>query len=206
MNESSTQLDTAAGRLVGSLTLVSSSPQRSMLLREGGYDFQVVPPRLHEPDEKSPALTPAQHAQALAYFKARSVADQYPDRLLLGADTVVAVGNDLYGKPADRDDAAAILRVLTSTPHHVITGIALLHPASDRRLIADAVTRVIMRPMSDVALGKYLDSGAWQGKAGAYGLQAGGDAFVESLEGSYSNVIGLPMELLARLLTRIEQM
>ncbi len=205
MNEVIEKTNASADGLLATLTLVSSSPQRRNLLREAGYRFRIIEPRLHEPDDrdKSPNLTPAQHAQALAYFKARSVADENPDCLLLGADTVIAVGNDVFGKARDRDDAARILRVLTTTPHQVITGVALLHPAGDRRLIAHAATRMVMRPMSDEQLEGYLDSGAWEGKAGAYGLQAGGDAFVERIEGSYSNVIGLPMELLARLLQRI---
>jgi len=189
-----------AGPLPASLTLVSNSPQRIELLRQAGYRFDVVRPRLHEPEEKPQRLSAAQHAQALAYFKARSVADQLHDRLLLGADTVVAVGGQVLGKPAGRDDARRMLRLLTRTPHEVITGVALLAPALDRRVIADEVTRVTMRPLSDEELETYLDGGAWRDKAGAYGLQAGADAFVDRIDGSYSNVIGLPLELLARLL------
>jgi septum formation protein len=93
-----------------------------------------------------------------------------------------------------------MVSILTRRPHQVITGIALLAPALDRRIIADDVTTVYMRPIPEAELEAYLDSNAWQGKAGAYGLQAGADAFVERIEGSFSNVIGLPMELLSRLL------
>jgi len=191
------------GELLNSLTLVSNSPQRAKLLREAGYRFQVVPPRLNEPQDISANRSAAQHAQALAYYKARSVADELPDRLLLGADTIVAVGDEILGKPAGRDDARRMLRRLTTTPHCVITGIALLAPALDRRLIADEVTHVTMTLVTDRQLESYLDSGAWQNKAGGYGLQAGGDAFVDHIDGSYSNVIGLPMELLARLIQLI---
>ncbi|MCG3179157.1 MAG: Septum formation protein Maf [Phycisphaerae bacterium] len=199
----STTIDNAAAgprEGLASLTLVSNSPQRAMLLRQAGYRFEVVPPALHEPEARSPKLTPAEHAQALAYFKARSVADRYPDRLLLGADTIVAVGDEVLGKPAGRDDARRMLRLITSAPHRVITGVALLAPMQGHRVIADAVTEVFMRPLADGEMEAYLDSGAWQDKAGAYGLQAGADAFVQRIDGSTSNVIGLPMELLERLL------
>jgi len=190
--------------LVETLTLVSASPQRAQLLRDAGYRFEVVRPRLHEPEEKSRKITPAEHAQALAYFKARSVADQFPERLLLGADTIVAVGEQTLGKPADRDEARRMLELITRTPHQVITGVALLAPRQDHRVIADEVTRVTMRPLVDEELERYLDGGGWVGKAGAYGLGAGGDAFVERIDGSHSNVIGLPLELLARLLAQFE--
>jgi septum formation protein len=186
--------------LIEKLVLVSHSPQRVELLRQAGYRFDVVTPAFEEPRHKPPHLTPAQHVQAMAFFKAASVAEHYPDQLLLGADTVVSVGADLFGKPVDRADARRILSILTRRPHQVITGIALLAPALDRRVIADDVTTVTLKPMSDAALEAYLDTNAWQGKAGAYGLQAGADAFVERIEGSYSNVIGLPMELLGRML------
>jgi len=205
MDESAVmQSDATAGSLLASLTLVSNSPQRAQLLREAGYRFDVVSPKLPEPEEKPAKLTAAQHAQAQAYFKARSVAEKYPDRLLLGADTLVAAEDKVFGKPADRDDARRMLDVLTHTPHQVTTGIALLAPALDRRVIAHAVTQVTMRPMSDEQMAAYLDTDAWREKAGAYGLQAGADAFVESIDGSYSNVIGLPLELLGRLLRQFE--
>jgi septum formation protein len=204
---SSSVKETAAGLggLIESLTLVSASPQRAQLLRDAGYRFEVVRPRLHEPEEKSRKITPAEHAQALAYFKARSVAEQFPDRLLLGADTVVAVGDELFGKPADRDEARRMLDVLTHTPHQVITGVALLSPMHGHRVIADEVTRVTMRPMDDEEMSRYLDGEGWVGKAGGYGLGAGGDDFVERIDGSYSNIIGLPLELLGRLLAQFEK-
>jgi septum formation protein len=192
------------GRRAMTLTLVSSSPQRAQLLRDEGYEFEVVSPALDEPSEKSPRLTPAQHAQALAYYKAASVAEKYPNSLLLGADTIVVANGKIFGKPADADDARRILSILTTTPHEVITGVALLAPADVHRVIADEVTRITMRPMEAAQLDAYLASGVWRGKAGGYGLQAGGDEFVESIDGSYSNVIGLPMELLGRLLDQFD--
>ncbi len=196
--------DTCVNNLLASLTLVSTSPQREQLLREAGYRFAIAPPRLHEPQAQREHSTPAQLAEALAFFKVSSVADELPDRLLLGADTVVATGTAIFGKPADRDDARRMLRTLTSTPHQVITGVALLAPAIHHRLIAHAVTELVMQPMSPAQLEAYLDTGVWQGKAGGYGLQTGGDPLVTRIDGSFSNVIGLPLELLARMLEQFK--
>lgn len=186
------------------LTLVSKSPQRADLLRRAGYAFDIVSPAYHEPEHCPPSLTPARFAQALAYYKAASVADRLADRLLLGADTLVVADGQLFGKPADRDDARRMLRILTRTPQQVITGVALLAPERNWRVIADEVTHVCMRPIDDEELERYLDSGGWRDKAGAYGIQAGADAFVERIDGSFSNVIGLPMELLARLIEQFQ--
>jgi septum formation protein len=121
----------------------------------------------------------------------------------VAADTVVAVEGQIFGKPADREDARRILQVLTRTPHVVVTGVAILDVAGDRRLISHDKTRVFMRPMSESELSAYLDSGQWAGKAGAYGVQDAADAFVERLEGSFTNVVGMPMELLADMLGRM---
>lgn len=187
------------------LLLASQSPRRAMLLREEGIPFDVVNPRYEEPQPFGRALHPAELAEALSYYKARSVAGEHPGRVILGADTVVAMGDQLFGKPADRDDAARILTSLGGTTHQVITGVTLLCPADDRRLIRHDVTRVTMRRMSDDELRAYLDSGEWEGKAGAYGIQDTADQFVEHTEGSFSNVVGLPIELLRTMLAEIEQ-
>jgi septum formation protein len=117
-------------------------------------------------------------------------------------DGRVSLDGRLVGKPADRDQARRILSTLAGTTHQVISGVTLYQPAADRRLIEHAVTYVTMRPMSDAELEGYLDTGEWQGKAGAYAIQEHADAFVTRTEGSFTNVIGLPMELLAEMLVR----
>lgn len=181
------------------LVLASSSPRRAELLRESGYRFTVRVPPFAEPDEMRPHVDPIQHAQSLAYFKARSIADTDPRDTVLAADTISVLDGRIFGKPADRDDARRILKRLSGTTHCVITGVVLLQPETDRRLIRSAVSTIRMRPIDDAALTMYLDSGRWQGKAGAYGIQDHGDQFVESYEGSFSNIIGLPMELLGEM-------
>lgn len=181
------------------LILASSSPRRRQLLAEAGLQFQVVAPPLPEPNQQSEGLSPAEHAEALAYFKARAVADLHPDALVLGADTVVAAAGRLLGKADDPEQARAMLESLSGTRHQVITGVALLGPGG-KRLITSDVTWVTMRKMTGQEIQAYVDSGEWVGKAGAYAIQMTADRYVEKLEGSFSNVVGLPMELVTRLL------
>ncbi|MCK6455650.1 MAG: Maf family protein [Phycisphaerae bacterium] len=184
------------------LILASASPRRAELLREAGYEFRVVTPPLHEPDPAHPHVDPLLHAEALAYFKARAVATDHPGAVVLGADTIVVVEHDVIGKPEDRADAGRILRRLAGTTHRVITGVALVHLAESRRVLRHDATSVVMRPLTDADIETYLDSGEWQGKAGAYGIQDHGDAFVERIEGSYTNVVGLPVDIVGLLLER----
>lgn len=181
------------------LILASVSPRRADLLRAAGYRFTIVQPPLKEPDERHPHVDVASYAESLAFFKASSVADKHPDATILAADTITVLGDDIFGKPADREDAKRTLRALSGTLHSVITGVALLHPRSERRLIDHAVTKVLVRPLEGAMIEAYLDTGHWQGKAGAYGIQDDGDPFVAKVEGSFSNVVGLPMELLGRM-------
>ena len=107
------------------LVLASSSPRRRLLLADAGFDFEVVAPAMAEPADLGGSLSPAGRAEALAYFKARSVADRYGGACVLGADTLVAAGGQVFGKPADRREAEAMLGRLAGTRHTVITGVAL---------------------------------------------------------------------------------
>jgi len=174
-------------------------------MREHGYRFEVARPTVEEPAHCGAGVPPAHVAEALSYFKARSVAQALPEGLIVAADTVAAVGGEVFGKPADRDDARSILTRLSGTAHDVITGVTLLDAATGRRDIRHDVTRIVMRPLGDDEMEAYLDSGQWQGKAGAYGIQDHGDRFVERIEGSFTNVVGLPMELLAIMLAGFEK-
>lgn len=186
------------------LVLASSSPRRAELLREAGYRFTVVEPPMAEPDERHPHVEPASFAKSLAYFKARSIADTNPADSILSADTISVLGNEVFGKPADRDDARRILARLCGTSHHVITGVVLLHPETDQRLMGHAVSTIHMRRLPEDAIESYLDTGQWQGKAGAYGIQDQGDVFVERYDGSFTNIVGLPLELIHDMFERWE--
>jgi len=185
--------------------LASRSPRRRQLLEQAGYRFRVVPPPLPEPTCAALEAEPARLAEALAYFKARAVSLRLPGEVVLGADTVVACGGRLLGKADTAEEARQMLSTLSGTRHAVVTGLALLVPArgaglAPRRHLASETTYVTMRPLSEEEIGRYVASGEWRDKAGAYAIQESADAFVQRLEGSFSNVVGLPMDLLARLL------
>ncbi len=187
------------------LILASGSPRRFQLLSDNGYDFEVIVPAIDEPAEEAHEVPPAMYAEALSYYKARCVAQMVDatDAVILGADTVVAHAGRIFGKPTDEDDARFILSSLAGTTHEVISGVTVLRPATDQRLIGHEVTRVTMRPMPPEVMDRYIASGAWEGKAGAYGIQDHGDAYVECMEGSFTNVVGLPMSLVGRLLNSV---
>ena len=181
------------------LILASASPRRSELLRQAGYSFSAVVPPVGEPGPPPAGLSACQQAEAAAYFKARSVLEMGFVGPVLGADTVVALGGKVLGKPADEADARGMLRTLSGTRHEVITGVAILWRIGRRRIASDR-TYVTMRRMTPEELDSYIASGEWVGKAGAYAIQETADRFVERVEGSFSNVVGLPLELVRRML------
>jgi septum formation protein len=141
---------------------------------------------------------PVAYAVHTAWLKANAVVDA--GTIVVGADTIVAHDNAIIGKPADRADAERILRLLSGTEHRVITGLCLVVPSIRVSLVDHVVTPVSMRTLSEAELSQILDSGLWEGKAGAYGIQDNGDPFVTTRGGSVTNVIGLPMERLAQML------
>jgi len=182
------------------LILASASPRRCELLAQVYPRICVVPCTLPEPTRRSDHVLPEQWVLALAYFKARAVARQHPDGWVLGADTMVVCDGQLLGKPRDREDARRMLELQARVVSVVLTGVCLLRRRPEqRRLLAVDQTRVWMRDDA-AAREAYLHSGDWVGKAGAYGIQDVGDRLVERIEGSFSNVVGLPLELVARLL------
>ena len=185
------------------LILASASPRREQLLRQAGYDFTVVPPTVEEPlPNQSNAHAAPMWAEALAYLKACSVAQNHPRAIIIGADTLVTHSDNIIGKPKDQADARRILSTMFGGRNQVITGLALLCPALDRRIITHVSTTIVMRPMDQCELDRYIASGAWRDKAGAYALQQGGDKFVQTINGSQSNIVGLPIEKLTELLSQ----
>ncbi len=183
------------------LVLASASPRRAVLMEEAGFEVEIIPPPMDEPVLDATIMAPSRIAEALAEYKARSVTALIDDAWVLAGDTVVAHEGRIFGKPADRDDARKILSALGGTSHQVITGVALLDADSPRRLVRHDVTTVAMRSLLEAELEAYLDTGAWAGKAGAYGIQDRGDAFIERIDGSFTNVVGFPMELVQQMLT-----
>ena len=184
------------------LVLASASPRRRELLKQLGRPFQVIAP---DADESLPeGASPARAAEELATRKAESVAALLHEGLVLGADTLVAAGARIVGKPRDRAHAIEILEMLNRQRHFVITGICLIDVRSRRRRVASERTAVVMRSMTRAQIEAYVDSGEAMGKAGAYAIQETGDRFVELVEGSLSNVVGLPMERVRQLIDELE--
>lgn len=184
------------------IILASASPRRRQLLEKIGIRFEVVTADLRELDEVS-SLHPApiDLARENARLKAAGVAKHRPDRWVLGADTVVALKERLFGKPASLDEARVFLRALSGRTHEVITACALRTPGGEEELFHD-VSFVTFQVLSDETIASYLSEVKVLDKAGAYALQERGEWIVERVEGSRDNVIGLPTELLEKVFKR----
>ncbi len=176
------------------LVLASGSPRRSELLSAAGIDFTV---RVADVDETLlPNELPRDYVVRLSREKALAVAAD--GELVLGADTTVVVLNEIIGKPRDAKDAERMLRLLSGKWHEVLTGVSL---ASNGKVTSEvAVTRVKFAKLNDQEIGWYVASGEPMDKAGAYGIQGYAARFVERIEGSYSNVVGLPVQMVYRML------
>jgi len=181
-----------------SLILASASPRRRQLLSEAGYRFAVQAANIDE-DDVPPNLSPADLAEYLARRKAAVVAAQFPDDVVLAADTVVAHGQVILGKPGHPADAERMLRLLGGTVHSVITGVAVVCITTNFSRHTRVISTVHMRPLSEAEIADYLASGEWKGKAGGYGIQDP-DPFVTRTSGSHTNIVGLPMEAAVELL------
>ncbi|MFO1210327.1 MAG: Maf family protein [Amaricoccus sp.] len=171
------------------LILASASPRRRALLAQVG----LAPDAVHVPEiDETPARGELPRALALRLACAKAqAAEADPGDVVLAADTVVAVGRRLLGKPADAAEAAAFLRLLSGRRHLVVTAVAVRRgPALRSRVVTTAVR---FRPLDDAAIAGYLASGEWQGKAGGYAIQGRAGGFVPWIGGSYSNVVGLPL-------------
>lgn len=176
------------------LILASASPRRMELLRELGLHFKVIPSDASEVHHEQ--LTAGEAAQINAYRKARAVAKKYPDALVLGADTLVALETTLFGKPASLEEAYQMLEQLQGQTHQVVTAICLLQLRERRQRVFIESTSVTFRPLDAVKIRRYLNRVNPLDKAGAYAIQEQGDLLVEKIAGSYSNVVGLPVERL----------
>lgn len=182
------------------LVLASTSPRRRQLLTDAGYVFQAVTPKVDESTFPRTAQSTRGYAEELARAKAQSVAPDYPDALVIGADTLCDLDGEVIGKAADAHEAEQITRKLFSKPHLVITGLALIRLCKGIEIVCSDVTTVYPRHLTESQITEHVASGVWEGKAGAYAIQEVGDTFVERIEGSFTNVMGMPMELLRRLI------
>jgi septum formation protein len=179
------------------LILASGSPARRDLLARAGYRFEVLPANIDEPSGEGfpDARSLVQHT---AWLKAAAVAPRVDKGIVLAADTVGWLHGRVIGKPADEADARRILRLLAGTEHELWTGVCLWRRPDNFQLAWQEVSRVAMAPLSNEELDAYLSTRTWQGCSGAYAIQEDDDPYVRVVEGSTSNVIGLPMETTAR--------
>jgi len=181
------------------LILASSSPRRIELLRRLGLDFEVVKPlwetRVIDDD-------PVEVAELTALEKARAVAGGFTEGLVIGADTIVVIDDEILGKPRDGEEARLFLRKLSGRVHRVITGIAVVDAGRGREEVDHEVTEVKFKELSEEEIELYIASGEPFDKAGGYGIQGLGSLFVEWIKGDYFNVVGLPIYRLSLLLRR----
>lgn len=176
------------------LVLASTSPQRRAILEQLGIAFEAVAPRYveHDPPDADPVELVTEHARG----KARSV--HRPGATTLGVDTTVHLGQRIYAKPRDEDDARAMLRELSGRTHAVLSGLCLI--TQDAETVEHAETLVTFKGIDDATVDRYVASGEWTGRAGGYAIQGLGGRLVERIEGDYLNVVGLPGALLVRVL------
>ena len=183
------------------LVLASRSPRRADLLTRAGYEFEIAPADIDE--RLRDGETPAAHVCRLATEKAAVVARDHAEAVVVGADTVVVIDDVVLGKPVDDAEAAGMLSRLSGRTHTVLTGVALHSPGA-QRCEAES-TLVTLRALTGKEVAWYVDSGEQVGKAGAYAIQGRASRFVTHIEGSYANVVGLPIALVERLLRALPQ-
>ncbi len=174
------------------IVLASASPRRAALLRAAGLDFTVAPPAINEVALAGEAPRPM--AERLARAKVSAARPLSSPSLAIAADTVVVVDGTLFGKPRDAADARRMLRRLAGRTHEVITAIALRASPEEEMVCESVTSRVTFASMSEEEIAWYVETGEGADKAGSYALQGIGALFVTSVEGSYTNVIGLPLD------------
>jgi septum formation protein len=178
------------------LLLASTSPQRKAILEQLHIPFDVVAPKYDEETrtDADPLTVVREHARG----KARSVADVAEDRPVVGVDTAVVLEGRIFGKPTHPSAAEQMLEELSGKTHVVVSGLCLLTPGWED--VEHEATQVAFRDLAPRELGTYVATGEWEGRAGGYAIQGRGAALVQSIEGDYLNVVGLPAALLVRLL------
>lgn len=185
------------------IVLASASPRRKDILTQAGYKLIIEKSNIDESQFPTDKIEPCKYAEQLALAKAKDVAVNYPGQIVLGADTIVDYDGVIIGKPADEKEAEEIVCKLFSKPHKVITGVAIVRINDNTEIITNDVTIVYPKKMSPEQIEEHINSGTWKDKAGAYAIQETGDRFVERIEGSLTNVMGLPLELITSLLDKL---
>ena len=176
------------------LILASASPRRAELLKLLQAEFQILPANV--PEVAHEHLSPLEVCQLNAHRKARAVAKKIPDALVLGADTLVFLDNEILGKPRSLRDAEQMLTRLQGRTHQVVTGVCLMHLRNHRERVFAVSTDVLFHPLNKIQICDYLKMIHPLDKAGAYAIQDAGEFIISEISGSFSNVVGLPIEQL----------
>ena len=184
------------------LILASRSPRRYELLKQMGLDFEVIPSRVEE-ENLVQNESPRDHALRLSDAKALDVGRQYPNDWVIGADTIVTINGVILGKPKTGEEALDMLGRLSGQEHHVLSSIAVRHLSKEKAQREAVQTAVKMRTLSQDEMRWYIGTGEPFDKAGAYGIQGIGSFMIESIRGSYTNVVGLPLCELIQMLTKL---
>lgn len=190
---------TSARRLI----LASSSPDRRSMLEKAGYSIEVIPSHVDEPTGQG-FTDPRHYVMTVSWRKAAAVAPKVNDGIIIAADTVGWLDGEVIGKPADVDDARRILTSLSGREHELWTGVVLWRRPDHVQLIWQECTRLFFRALTPAELDAYLATDTWVGRSGAYAIQEKNDPFLSIVEGSLTNVIGLPMESLERHLISLD--
>ncbi|MDD5050918.1 MAG: Maf family protein [Candidatus Pacebacteria bacterium] len=175
------------------IILASGSPRRKEILGRLGIPFEVVPSDFQEFID--PKISPRELAEKLAIGKAKAVAFKYPDAIIIGADTVVALDGEAMGKPSTPEEAIAMLNRLSGKTHSVFTGFTVMSTKTGKSVSDVCESKVTFKTLSPAEIEKYVLSGEPMQMAGAYAIQSGAKDFVEKYEGDYNNIVGLPLVL-----------
>lgn len=191
---------------VQTLILASSSPRRQELIRSLGLPYII---RVSDADETVEGeITPSEMVEMLSLRKAATVREQLRSSgeqgVIIGSDTIVVFDGKVLGKPADEQDSFRMLKWLQGATHQVYSGIACVDAATGKQAVAHRITQVRMKPLSDEQIWRYIATGEPKDKAGSYAIQGLGATIVDSIEGDYFNVVGLPLSLLSDLLLEFD--
>ena len=181
--------------------LASGSPRRSELLKQLGFDFDIIPSRVEEKSEQNE--TPREQVIRLAEAKALDVGSQHPDRWIIAADTVVCIDGSILGKPKNTEEAFDMLSRLSGQEHVVLSGFSVRHFGKEKGARQAVQTAVKVKPLTPVEIKWYVNTGEPFDKAGGYAIQGIGSFMIESICGSYTNVVGLPLCELIETLNRL---
>ena len=178
------------------IVLASQSPRRKEIMETAGFEFEIIVSNAEEKIEEN--LSPEEVAKSLSLQKAQAVASDNPEKIVIGADTIVVLDNEILGKPKDRNDAYKMLKKLSGKSHKVYTGIAVI---CGEKIVSEAVsTEVEFFELSDEEIIKYIETNEPMDKAGSYGIQGRGCLLVKGIRGDYFNVVGLPIATLSKII------